>query len=136
MAGGFPKKLMAGTDKEAEETGTLISKSKEFDSYPSGRKWTEVAIQPKWWAPWIKNKYEDLMDSFRIKVPVSNLMVREESGIWSKELLLISGSGNDLTAFCLCRELHFTKSKSLGKKKLISPEWNSNGKGSKGSQRK
>ena len=87
MAGGFLKSN-AGTDKEAEELGTLISKVKGIRIL-SSEEVDGKSLYSQVMSTLTKNKYEDLMD-VQDKGSSLKFMVREENGL-IKELLMISG---------------------------------------------
>lgn len=95
MAGGFLKSAATSdNDKEAEELGVLISKVKGIRilSTESGN---GKSLYNEAMGTLTKNKYEDLMD-VADKGSNTKFMVREENGM-VKELLMISGSGENFT---------------------------------------
>jgi hypothetical protein len=127
MAGGFLKSN-AGTDKEAEELGTLISKVKGIQIL-SSEEVDGKSLYSQVMSTLTKNKYEDLMD-VQDKGSSLKFMVREENGL-IKELLMISGSGNDFTLLSMLGSFTYQDLNLLAEKTNI-PGMEQYGKGSKG----
>jgi hypothetical protein len=127
MAGGFLKSN-AGTDKEAEELGTLISKVKGIRIL-SSEEVDGKSLYSQVMSTLTKNKYEDLMD-VQDKGSSLKFMVREDSGL-IKELLMISGSGNDFTLLSMQGTFTYQDLNLLAEKTNI-PGMEQYGKGSKG----
>lgn len=126
MAGGFLKSN-AGTDKEAEELGTLISKVKGIRILTS-EKVDGKSLYNQAMSTLAKNKYEDLME-VQDKGSSLKFMVREESGL-IKELLMISGNGSDFTVLSMLGSFTYQDLNLLAEKTNI-PGMEQYGKGSK-----
>ena len=128
MAGGFLKNN-AGTDKEAEELGALITKIRGIRILSS----TEVdgsSLYKDVMSTLSKNSYEDLMD---VQDAMSSLkfMVREEGGL-IKELLMVSGEkSGEFTLISMLGSFTYKDLNMLAEKTTI-PGMEQYSKGSKG----
>jgi hypothetical protein len=129
MAGGFLKSN-AGTDKEAEELGTLISKVKGIRIL-SSEEVDGKSLYGQVMSTLTKNKFEDLMD-VQDKGSSLKFMVREEGGL-VKELLMISADGKDFTLLSMLGSFTYADLNMLADKTDI-PGMQQYGKGSKGSK--
>lgn len=127
MAGGFLKSN-AGTDKDAEDLGTLISKVKGIRIL-SSEEVDGKLLYSQVMSTLTKNKYEDLMD-VQDKGSSLKFMVREEGGL-VKELLMISGNGSDFTLLSMLGSFTYQDLNLLAEKTDI-PGMSQYGKGSKG----
>jgi hypothetical protein len=127
MAGGFLKSN-AGTDKDAEELGTLISKVKGIRIL-SSEEVDGMAFYKEAMGTLSKNKYEDLM-IVEDKGSSLKFMVREEGGL-VKELMMISGDEGDFTLLSMLGSFTYADLNMLAEKTNI-PGMDQYGKGSKG----
>jgi hypothetical protein len=127
MAGGFLKSN-AGTDKDAEELGSLIGKIKGIRILSSDTG-NGMALYNEVMSTLSKNKYEDLMD---VKDKGTNLkfMVREEGGL-IKELTMISGDPKNFTLLSMLGNFTYEDLNLLAEKTNL-PGMDQYGKGSKG----
>lgn len=129
MAGGFLKSN-AGTDKEAEDLGTLIQKVKGIRILSSeevdGKTFYKEAMSTL-----SKNKYEDLM-VVEDKGSSLKFMVREEGGM-VKELMMISGEDGEFTLLSMLGNFTYEDLNLLAEKTDI-PGMDLYGKGSKGAK--
>ncbi|MDR7131216.1 hypothetical protein J2X69_003576 [Algoriphagus sp. 4150] len=129
MAGGFLKSN-AGTDKDAEDLGSLILKVKGIRILSS----TEVdglTFYKEAMGTLSQNKYEDLM-VVQDKDSSLKFMVREEGGL-VKELMMISGKKGDFTLLSMLGNFTYEDLNLLAEKTDI-PGMDLYGKGSKGSK--
>jgi len=127
MAGGFLKSN-AGTDKDADDLGTLISKVKGIRIL-SSEEVDGKSLYSQVMSTLTKNKYEDLMD-VQDKGTSLKFMVREEGGL-VKELLMISADGSDFTLLSMLGSFTYADLNMLAEKTDI-PGMQQYGKGSKG----
>jgi hypothetical protein len=127
MAGGFLKSN-AGTDKDADDLGTLISKVKGIRIL-SSEEVDGKSLYSQVMGTLTKNKYEDLMD-VQDKGTSLKFMVREEGGL-VKELLMISADGSDFTLLSMLGSFTYADLNMLAEKTDI-PGMQQYGKGSKG----
>lgn len=129
MAGGFLKSN-AGTDKEAEDLGTLISKVKGIRIL-SSEEVDGKSLYGQVMSTLTKNKFEDLMD-VQDKGSSLKFMVREEGGL-VKELLMISADGSAFTLLSMLGSFTYADLNMLADKTDV-PGMQQYGKGSKGSK--
>lgn len=127
MAGGFLKSN-AGTDAEAKELGTLISKIKGIRIL-SSEEVEGMALYKDAMATLNKNQYEELMD-VQDKGSSLKFMVREEGGL-IKELTMVSGDAKSFTLLSMLGSFTYEDLNLLAEKTDI-PGMNEFGKGSKG----
>ena len=128
MAGGFLKSN-AGSDKDAEELGSLITKIRGIRILSSEHVEGNV-LYKEVMATLTKNSYEDLMD---VQDATSNLkfMVREEGGL-VKELLMVSGDKQgEFTLISMLGSFTYKDLNMLAEKTNI-PGMEQYNKGSKG----
>lgn len=129
MAGGFLKSN-AGTDKEAEDLGTLISKVKGIRIL-SSEEVDGKSLYGQVMSTLTKNKFEDLMD-VQDKGSSLKFMAREEGGL-VKELLMISADGSAFTLLSMLGSFTYADLNMLADKTDV-PGMQQYGKGSKGSK--
>ena len=129
MAGGFLKNN-AGTDKDAEELGKLISKIKGIRIL-SSEEVNGKALYNEVMSTLTKNKYEELME---VHDKGSNLkfLVREETGL-VRELMMISGESSEFTLISMLGSFTYQDLNMLAEKTNI-PGMDQYSKGSKGSK--
>ena len=127
MAGGFLKNN-AGTDKDAEDLGKLISKIKGIRILSSdevnGR-----ALYSEVMSTLTKNKFEELME-VHDKGSDLKFLVREEGGL-VRELMMISGESSEFTLISMLGAFTYQDLNMLAEKTNI-PGMDQYGKGSKG----
>ena len=127
MAGGFLKNN-AGTDKEAEELGKLISKIKGIRIL-SSEEVNGKALYTEVMGTLAKNKYEELME-VHDKGSDLKFLVREETGL-VRELMMISGDNSEFTLISMLGAFTYQDLNRLAEKTNI-PGMEQYGKGTKG----
>ncbi len=127
MAGGFLKSN-AGNDAESKELGSLISKVKGIRIL-SSEEVDGKGLYTQVMGTLTKNQYEELMD-VQDKGSSLKFMIREEGGL-IKELLMVSGEGQEFTLLSMLGSFTYQDLNLLAEKTNI-PGMEYYGKGSKG----
>ena len=127
MAGGFLKNN-AGTDKDAEDLGKLISKIKGIRIL-SSEEINGRALYSEVMSTLTKNSFEELME-VHDKGSDLKFLVREEGGL-VRELMMISGESSEFTLISMLGAFTYQDLNMLAEKTNI-PGMDQYGKGSKG----
>ncbi|MDF2158832.1 DUF4252 domain-containing protein [Algoriphagus sp. CAU 1675] len=130
MAGGFLKDN-SEKDPDAKDLGELIQKVRGIRIL-SSEEVDGMAMYKEAMGTLIKNKYEELMD-VQDKGTSLKFMVREEGGL-VKELLMVSGNGNDFTLLSMLGNFTYRDLNMLAEKTDI-PGMDQYGKGNNASKK-